>query len=76
MADFATWSHANLVKFAQENAAERNAMLAASIKQANALGEAYVALKKLADEHARICDMFCCKPEHSDAYNKARSLIK
>lgn len=76
MADFPSWSRENLVAFAQEYAADRNKMLAASIDQANKHAAVLVVLKALADDYARVCDMFCCKPERSVEYRNAREMLK
>lgn len=69
MADFHSWSHDNLARFAAESQAE---IVALNNRHTATL----VALKALAEEYARVCDMFCCKPERNDAYKNAMEVLK
>jgi hypothetical protein len=68
-ADFPSWSHDNLARFAAESQAE---IVALNNRHAATL----VVLKALTEEHARVCDMFCCKPERNDAYKNAMEVLK
>lgn len=69
MADFASWKHESLVKFAEESQKDQ-------ITQANKHAQVLKVLKDLMDDYARLSDQFCCNPERQAQYRAAKEIFK
>ena len=69
MADFASWSQANLANLAADQQAE-------IVRLNNELARTLVVLKGLAEAYAELCDQVCKVPVRNPAYVAAMELLK
>jgi hypothetical protein len=76
MADFHSWKHENLVKFAEDADAEMNRLLAASIANANETARVLKVLSDLMTEYERMGEVYCFVPARHEAYRDADRLLK